>query len=300
MLGKNQALSKAILKLNFKKYGKKGDALKLIDDAFKEHEQLGIIERVPNLEQFLEDNPQYSFLPHMPVFEMDRETTKCRNVFLSNLCESDPSYPMTVSHNQALFSGPCLNKKISTSLFKLRFNEKLLCFDIKKAFLMINTAPSDQSKLLFYWYKNVSKGDFSLIVYKHCRLPFGLPCSPTLLMLALYKLLILDVEDDSIDIKDFKREIYDLAYMDNLACSGNDSEKLRWGYSKLKNIFDPYHFGLQQFITNDDCLQKCIDQGKEETPSRVNLLGLIWDRSSDTLLTNKICLTPRQQQSELF
>ena len=183
-----------------------------------------------------------------------------------------------------------MNKKISTSLFKLRFNEKLLCFDIKKAFLMIKLAPSDQSKLLFYWYKNVSKGDFSLIVYKHCRLPFGLPCSPTLLMLALYKLLILDVEDDSIDIKDFKREIYDLAYMDNLACSGNDSEKLRWGYSKLKNIFDPYHFGLQQFIANDDCLQKCIDQGKEETPSRVNLLGLIWDRSSDTLLTNKILL----------
>ena len=103
MLGKNQALSKAILKLNFKKYGKKGDALKLIDDAFKEHEQLGIIEKVPNLEQFLEDNPQYSFLPHMTVFKMDRETTKCRNVFLSNPCELDPSYPMTVSHNQALF-----------------------------------------------------------------------------------------------------------------------------------------------------------------------------------------------------
>ena len=28
---------------------------------------MGIIEQVDNLEQFLEENPQYSFLPQMPV-----------------------------------------------------------------------------------------------------------------------------------------------------------------------------------------------------------------------------------------
>ena len=46
---------------------------------------------------------------------MDRETTKCRNVFFSNLYEPDPNKPMTVSHNQAISGGLCLNKKISTS-----------------------------------------------------------------------------------------------------------------------------------------------------------------------------------------
>ncbi|XP_068209115.1 uncharacterized protein [Palaemon carinicauda] len=165
LLGKNQNLSKAILKSNFKKFSKKDNAFQMIDEVFKEQEQLGIIERVSNLEQFLEENPQHSFLPHMPLFKMDRESTKCRNVFLSNLCESDKDKPITLSHNQAIFAGPCLNKKISTSILQLRFNEKLLCFDIKKAFLMIKLVPSDQSRLLFYWYRNLSKKDYSLIVY---------------------------------------------------------------------------------------------------------------------------------------
>ncbi|XP_068225069.1 uncharacterized protein [Palaemon carinicauda] len=164
LLGKNQNLSKAILKSNFKKFSKKDNALQMIDEVSKEQEQLGIIERVTNLEQFLEENPQHSFLPHMPVFKMDRESTKCRNVFLSNLCESDKDKPLTLSHNQTIFAGPCLNKKISTSILQLRFNEKLLCFDIKKAFLMIKLVPSDQSRLLFYWYRNVCKKDYSLIV----------------------------------------------------------------------------------------------------------------------------------------
>ena len=36
----------------------------MIDEVFKEQEKMGIIERVVNLPQFLEENPQYSFLPH--------------------------------------------------------------------------------------------------------------------------------------------------------------------------------------------------------------------------------------------
>ena len=136
-LGKNQNLAKAILKSNFRKYSKQKDSLLMIDSVFREQEALGIIERIDNPEQYLQENPQYSFLPHMPVFRPDRDTTKCRNVFLSNLCEPDSTQPMTVSHNQAICAGPCLNKKLSTSVLQLRFNEKLLCFDLKKAFLMI-------------------------------------------------------------------------------------------------------------------------------------------------------------------
>ncbi|XP_068232415.1 uncharacterized protein [Palaemon carinicauda] len=290
LLGKNQNLSKAILKSNFKKFSKKDNTFQMIDEVFKEQEQLGIIERVTNLEQFLEENPQHSFLPHMPVFKMDRESTKCRNVFLSNLCESDKDKPLTLSHNQTIFAGPCLNKKISTSILQLRFNEKLLCFDIKKAFLMIKLVPSDQSRLLFYWYRNVSKKDYSLIVYKHCRLPFGLPCSPTLLMLALYKILMLDVQGDNIDVKELKTELYNLAYMDNLAYTTNDIDRLKWVYEKLDSIFSPYKFELQQFITNDDSLQKQVDKDKEKTPAKVKLLGLLWDRNSDTLSASKLVL----------
>ena len=58
LLFKNQKLSKAVFRSNFKKYCKQNDALLTIDQVFKEPEQMGIIEQVDDLEQFLEENPQ--------------------------------------------------------------------------------------------------------------------------------------------------------------------------------------------------------------------------------------------------
>ena len=131
----------------------------MVDQTLRDQVESGIIERIDNLEQFLKENPGYSFLAHMPVFKMERETTKCRVVFLSNLCEKNPGQSITLSHNQAMLSGPSLNQKITSTLLHLRFDEKLLCFDIKKAFLNIALAPSDQSRLLFcglkMWKRNI-------------------------------------------------------------------------------------------------------------------------------------------------
>lgn len=294
LLGKNQTLSKLILKSNFKKYSKDCKTLDMIDNVFKEQESLGIIERVEDLPKFLEEHPNYSFLPHMPVFRADKESTKCRVVFLSNLSESDPTKPMTVSHNQAMMPGPCLNKKLSTSLMQLRFDEYLLVFDLKKAFLQIQLPDSDQVKLLFYWYRNVAKKDFNLVVFKHVRLPFGLRPSPTLLLLGLFKLLVIDATEDSKELADLKKLIYDLVYMDNCAISFPDKVKLEWAYEQLNGIFGPYKFDLQQFVTNHTTLQEKIDKDQGiETPIKVKLFGLIWDRGSDTLAAQKFNLNKK-------
>ena len=78
----------------------------------------------------------------------------------------------------------------------MRFDSKLLCFDLKKAFLHIELTEQDQNKLLFLGYRNVSKGDFTLEAFKNVRFSFGLSTSPTILMVALHKLLVLDTEND--------------------------------------------------------------------------------------------------------
>ena len=291
LLGKNQNLARQILKSNFKRYHKDGNSLAMIDDVFNEQESLGIIEKVDDVPKFLEEHPNYSFLPHMPVIRADRESTKCRVVFLSNLSESDPAKPMTISHNQAMLPGPCLNKKLSTSLMQLRFDKYVLIFYIKKAFLQIQLPDNDQVKLLFYWYRNVAKNDFHLIVYKHVRLPFGLRPSPTLLILGLYKMLILDTADDSQDLRNLKKLIYDLLYMDNCAVSFQDKNKLEWAYDKLESIFAPYKFELQQLVTNHKPLQEVIDKDQDlVTSTKVKLFGLVWDRDLDTLATQKLYL----------
>ena len=228
----------------------------------------------------------------MPVFRLDKESSKCRNVFLSNLCEKDPSKPMTLSHNQGMLAGPCLNRKMSTAVIQLRFDDFVLCFDLKKAFLQIELPPSDQSKLLFYWYRNVSKKDYSLVVFKHIRLPFGLRCSPALLLLGLYKILILDTEGDDREIRDLKKSIYDLCYMDNCALSYSEPKKLEWAFHQLKAIFEPYGFELQQFITNYGPLSSKLNI-EEMSPTSTKLFGLLWDTNSDCLSTQKLCLNSK-------
>ena len=185
LLGNNENLSKQILKSNYKKLSKDNEKLLLTDKVFKEQEELGIIERIDNFEQYKTENPQYSFLPHMSVFRMNKESTKCRVVYLSNLTEVNPELPSTVSHNQAILSGPKMNQKLSSALLLLRFDRYLLIYDLVKAFLMIGMNEADQSRLLLMWYRDVSRGNLDIVVYRAKRLPFGISCAPSLLMLSL-------------------------------------------------------------------------------------------------------------------
>ena len=262
-----------------------------MDETIKDHADAGIIERIHNLDQYLNDHPEHSFLPHMGIFKLDRETSKCRIVFLSNLREQDKSHKLCISHNQAMYAGPTLNQKLSSALLQLRFGEHLLTYDLKKAFNQLALSTSDQSKLLFLWFKNIDKNDFSIVAYKNVRLSFGLRCSPFLLMVSLFRMLVLDSESDPSDLKVLKNLMYSLLYMDNGAITADSVQELNDAYEKLPHIFSPYHFQVQQLNTNNNVLQIQIDQDyHQETADRVKLLGLTWDRRADTLFTKPINL----------
>lgn len=254
LLGSNYFLAKSILFSNLKKFQKKKLPLEMIDDVFREQESEGIIQRIEDVDAYLTEHTEHSFLAHMPIFRLEKATSKCRVVFLSNICESHPNSGTSLSHNQVMHAGPSLNQKLTSSLWHLRFGEKLLCFDLRKAFLQIALNDVDSNKLLFLWFRNVTKNDFALIAYKNLRLSFGLRCSPTILMLSLYKILCVDSENDNQEIKVFKKLLYALIYMDNGAFSG-DSEQVNWAYGQLPSVFSPYKFDLQQMTTNDLDLQ---------------------------------------------
>ncbi|XP_068211857.1 uncharacterized protein [Palaemon carinicauda] len=194
---------------------------------------------------------------------------------------------MTVNHNQAMYAGPSLNQKITSAMLHLRFGSKLLIFDIKKAFNQIALSELDQQKLLFLWYKNVKKGDFSIIAYKNVRLPFGLRCSPTILMLALFKILVLDSKNDNPRLRNAKWIMYQLFYMDNGGFTCESSETLNWIYMRF----------YKQMFSNDSTLQDKIDGenmqsdiGCKKSEMEVKLLGMIWNRRNDTISTRKLCL----------
>ena len=149
----------------------------------------------------------------------------------------------------------------------------------------------DQSKLLLFWYKNPLQGDFSAVAYRNVRLPFGLRCSPTLLLLGLYKILVLDAEGDEPRLHDLKKQIYHHCYMVNCAFTAQDSNSLVWGYEHLQDIISPYGFKIQQSITNDEILQNHINQIEgRETTGDAKLPRVIWNRKEDSLSTKAINL----------
>lgn len=301
LLGHNYNVSKQILKSNFRKLSKDPIKLKLTDNVFREQEALGIIERIDNFDNFRQENPNYSFLPHMSVFRLNKDTTKCRVVNLSNITERNPELPTTVSHNQAIMSGPNLNQKLSTSLLLLKFDKYLIIFDLVKAFLMIAMTKLDQARLLLMWYKNVDKENFEIVYFKAKRLPFGISCAPALLMLALYKILIIDDDGTDEDVSKLRSIVFTLFYMDNGGYTSNDLVDLSWARQNLINIFGNYEFKLQQFVCNNSDLQRELDsESGEVTPEVVNLYGLKWNRVTDCLSTASLNLNSSANTKRLI
>ena len=279
LMDDNFKLAKKILDHNIKKL--KRDETKLVqyNDVIAKQESEKIIERIPDLETFLKENPKgISFLAHNGVFRPDRQSTKCRIVFLSNLNSSNH----LLSHNQCSLPGPNLNHKMSTAFTLLRFDKYLLTFDLKQAFLQLMLNPEDTNKLLFLWYTDVMREAKSLVAYRFLRLPFGLRFSPFVLMVALY--IILMNSDDTGDTRQFKRDLYELAYMDNLAWTSNDERALVAAYHNSVDIFDDFKFKLQQFNTNYLDLQIKIDEEMDDiSDSSCKLFGMLWHKSTDKL-----------------
>ena len=146
----------------------------------------------------------------------------------------------------------------------------------------------DQNRLLFLWFEDVRKDNFSLVAYRNKRLSFGLRCSPTILMLGLYKMLILD-ESPNDEMRDFKRSVYNKMYMDNGAISSSNTNELFKSYENLVEVFSKYKFDLQQFYTNCSELQARIDgTDSDEAPEVVKLFGMEWNRKLDVLQPPKI------------
>ena len=292
LLGTNFILSKQILFSNLKQLNR-DNKLAMYNEVFREQESLGIIQRIEDVTGYINQHPDCSFLPHMGVYRMARETTKVRIVYLSNLCEKNDDQPNAVSHNNALLPGPCLNSKISTAVLRARFDHYILTFDISKAFLNIELKERDQNKLLCLWFKNVDAKDFTIIAYKNLRLPFGLRPSPTILMLALYQMLIIETDDDSPELVKLKKLIYANMYVDNGIVSANDHATLTSYYEQLPIIFSSHKFALQQFASNDQNLQQTIDESST-CPTSVNLsfFGMTWNRESDTFGPHEIKLDP--------
>ena len=113
------------------------------DKIFDEYLKLGIIEEV----QTKGDTGQVVYLPHEEVVKENRSTTKLRIVF-----DASAKYKDTMSLNDVLYKGTCLNADLCSLLLKFRVHPIALTADIEKAHLQININEEYRDYLRFLWY----------------------------------------------------------------------------------------------------------------------------------------------------
>ena len=264
--------------------------LNAYDDIFKEYEKTGIIEQVPTNEVVAEVGKVH-YLPHRPVIRADKTTSKIRAVFDASCKVNGPSL------NECLYSGPNLISKIFDILIRFRLNTIAIMADIKQAFLNVAITPEHRDYLRFLWYALDSD---ETIVYKFCRVVFGLTSSPFLLNATIKHHLNRYIENEQFVIERLKKDLY----VDDLVSGSNSLAPGQELYDKSKAImldagfdlrkWETNHQELRAYITSQEDYKLDISPGADETTySKITcnptvektnnsmVLGLEWDTNTD-------------------
>ena len=251
--------------------------------------KLGIIEEV----QTQRDTGQVVYLPHEEVVKEDRSTTKLRIVF-----DASVKYKDTMSLNDVLYKGPCLNADLYSLLLKFRVHPIVLTADIEKAYLQININEEHRDYLRFLWYRNLKEE--SIIRYRFTRVIFGVTSSQFLLNGTVQTHA---KKYENID-PEFARKVKKHFYVDDLNSGAKSTEEGFEFYKKVKSRFSEASFNIRNWRTNDPELRKLINDYENckivniehhvnrEVPKYVNIvnsfnnekvLGLYWDHQRDVI-----------------
>ena len=267
------------LKAKLKQLRNSPEILTQYHAVMKDQLNSGAIEPV-DTEQAVEPGTVH-YLPPRKVVGMDRKTTKLRAVFdASNKC------PGEISLNDALYSGPNLLPLLFDILIRFRVHKIALTADIEKAFLNVSIKPEQRKMLKFLWIDSIESDDPCIVVYRFCRLVFGLISSPFVLGATVRHHMSKYVEVDL----EFVLEVLRSLYVDDYA-SGADSDDSAFGlFEQLKNVFKEVGFNMRKWCSNDMMLIERIESVEKEQVAGENnshqsnkVLGILWDNEAALL-----------------
>ena len=135
--------------------------------------------------------------------------------------------------NDCTYTGPPLSPAIFDILLRFRARKFGLVANIEKAFLNVTVNKGQRNLMRFLWIDDVDKEDPNLVVYRFCRVIFGMNCSPFLLNATLNHHVTEYFPDDLA----FAERVSNDLYVD--ACTtggGNDVEALKM-YRKANACF---------------------------------------------------------------
>ena len=154
-----------------KRFERDKDLLMRYNEVIQSQIEQGVVERV------VEDKKEtlQHYLSHHPILTPTKNTTKLRVVYDASV----KSKKGAKSLNECLYRGPVLLPDVCGILFRLRLHPIAVLADIKKAFLQVGIQEPDRDVTRFLWFKDVDDVRVSEYdVYRFCRIPFGIICSP--------------------------------------------------------------------------------------------------------------------------
>src|SRR5699024_5754602 len=147
-----------------------------------------------------------------------------------------------------------------------------LSADIEKAFLCIEVDEKDRDVLRFLWQD--SKGRIQ--VYRFCRVPFGLSCSPFLLFVVIQHHLQVMAKE----FPEMAKFLMDKFYVDDLLAAAYSISKLKTIQAESKEIMARAGMNLTKWRTNVTELdRKWSPEGKDA----IEPLGVKWSLRGDCL-----------------
>ena len=161
--------------------------------------------------------------------------------------------------NDCLPTGRSLTPLLFEILVRFRENRVALVGDIEKAYLNISVNVNDRDCLRFLWVDDVCDSNSSVLVYRFCRVVFGLNASPFLLNGSIRHHLATFAEADP----EFVRKMIESFYVDDLVSGDSMTDKAYDLYTKAKVRMAKGGFKLRKWKTNDPRLKERI--GLSET-----------------------------------
>ena len=233
-----------------------------------EQETRGFIERVDDAQP----SDYAHYIPHHPV-KKDSATTPIRIVY-------DCSFHSSINNpslNDCLHAGPPFLNDMCSILLRFRTFTYGLSTDIEKAFLHVGLDESDRDFTRFFWLSNPEDPEGKFQVYRFKTVLFGSTSSPFMLNATLHHHL---ANYNTPAAEDMKENIY----VDNIISGCNEEQDTVGYYEEARSIMNEAHFNLRSWSSNSPSLrEQAVKDNTADANEIVNILGLKWNTSSDTL-----------------
>ena len=255
------------------------ELLQNYDAIIKQQLDKGIIERV---DTSIVCDTRKHYLPHHPVLTPSKATTKVRIVYdVSARIQGNVN-----SLNECLHRGPVILPDLCGLLLRFRLYLIVILADIEKAFLQIGIQEFERDVTRFLWLRNLSDMDVSednLIVYRFCRIPFGLVCSPFLLGATLK--FHLQKQGTPLSLN-----IMNNIYVDNVLVGADDVKEACDIYYESKEIFKRASMNLREWNSNSEQFLNSLPLNERSVvdTNTVKVLGLLWNKVDDMIYISNI------------